>query len=458
MQDEYTFGSLTVVKKSSIKLLGLNLHFTKHGLSVEKHRKKRITEAAHATDLLLCLYRKHKGSRYIPIDTGKRFFETIIIPKITYAALIWAPFCTKKDLNRLDKGQYYILRKLSNQLYGSSFMVLLSLFSQTKLSSITLSVAASCFADIRFQPQFYLPMLETYDLRPPFLSMPRMIYNLLNEWEPPIPRDFQWSHNQLDFFVDGSVYPLKRRTACAVIANERESGNEVFSLGVKLGRYAAPLHAEIVAIILAIRIMSHTSNDMIFSDNPKAVRTMRAFSDADIIWCDRNNSGIIKADKLAKLTALSTSSELTLLPLPPARKHIRERLRPFEFRRLDEDYLKFIKSKSCGTTIRTLFPNFRKLRSLSYVKKPYIQFFHGHNRLNRYLFLTQKALSPICSLCISNAEESAIHVLFECPMYSIIREKHRIYSIDLPVTRVNGFIYDIMELRKRRLLSMHAQE
>ena len=87
-----------------------------------------------------------------------------------------------------------------------------------------------------------------------------------------------------------------------------------------------------------------------------------------------------------------------------------------------------------------------------------LQFLHGHNRLNRYFSLIQKKASPICKLCALDAEESVIHLLFDCPTYSSLRRQHGMPTLgdfsvrSFPVFMINDFIFAILALSKSLLL------
>lgn len=222
-------------------------------------------------------------------------------------------------------------------------------------------------------------------------------------------------------------------------------GTEI-NKSVPLGRFASVFQAEIYAIIACAEMAEHltsTGEMVIYSDSQAALKALGR---------DETTSAIVKECKEA-LKRLAERADLTLAWVPGhegnmgneqadelARKGAEESLVGPEPRLpIAHNITKGVISHSITAETNRRWRSSTGMRqSKIFIKgmdkkktsklmglsrenmRLVIEIITGHCRLNRHLTVIGVKTDPICPEC-TESEETSLHLLAECPMYSLIR-------------------------------------
>lgn len=435
-----TFCGLDLHMGDSIQVLGVKLD---KNLSFKIHLEHVVTKVAK---LYKSITRATRPTWGMNSEIVRLIYLAVVEPTVLYAAGVWAHVLSKK----------YAVKRLTSMTRRFAIAI-------TKAHRTTSTPASICLArilplDLRVQeshdlyinkrgkpiddlPGFYVEKrISPFDLPHPAYRNP---INFTLAYTQTDIRDCGISNSML--FTDGSK--IEGKTAGAV--SWWESNKEKKYSTFRLADHCSVFQAEQVAILKALELLQKPrtkfNNPIILSDSRSALEALRnpdncnpvvaetqqnltKLRDAGVnvkfIWIKAHEGipGNERADHLAKSAALTkkTSPVYDAVPISKSKLIIRENtIKQWQTR---------YSNTPTGAITRFFFPEvksaYKVLKTIE-MNNITAQLLTGHGAFKAYLFKFKLTDSPFCP-CDGSSDQTIVHVLDECSIFSALRTDYEI--------------------------------
>jgi ribonuclease HI len=453
-----TMGGVEIAMSRELKLLGLwiddKLTFNTHAGYI----------CRKALNIYGQLSRAAKISWGLQPEVVRTIYFAVVEPVVMYAASVWAPatkkWCVRKQLNAVQRGFAQKLCRAYRTVSLNSALVLSGLLPL----DLRIQEAAKLFEAKRGVP---LPVLADREIerRTAFTDAPHPAQQTTWQFECLVDEDEVSRENTQDIriFTDGSKIEDQVGASLSIWNKEVE----IKCQKLKLPSYCTVYQAELLAICKATEHIAQSRGGTfgIYSDSRSALETLVKNNSShplalqarrNLTACTSQNKSVElfwlkahvgiegneRADQLAKDAALKskTKPHYDRCPVSFVKRCIR-------MESLDEWNQRY-RSEDTGKVTRVFLPD--AVAAYGIVRKMGVdacitQALTGHGGLSEYLHRFKCKESPSC-ICDPEVEETALHVLVDCPATAIKRYN---IEIEMGIKISLNTIHEIMASRGR---------
>ena len=400
-------------------------------------------------------------------------YKTVILPTLTYGAIVWGPYLTNKQIKKIEPLQNLITKIYLGALKSTpkyAQNILCNLLSpENQIRSTSLQRAITLKAEGHWEQKQdtaknkkIVPIMQkidnllygilkgntSVDLTSPHLNINKKI-----DFHIPTRSNFKVTQNQdvIIGYTDGSKDEKGNTGFGFHIIDPREGSG--YSEHGKLNNENSVFQAETFAIDrLALHLLdkdTHNKNIIIYSDSQAAIRALDKTmikhttvktchenltkltdkgNKVTVSWIPghRGHDGNELADALAKMG--TESPKLFNHIKTPALTIKLLILRHYKKETLAEFYLKPKLSEECLKPMKAFLQHHKKItKEIQHLNKQdtaiLTKILTGHNNLNNHAYRAKLADSPKCDYCEDIEEnETAMHILLDCAAFTEERQ------------------------------------
>lgn len=428
-------GGIRVDMSPEIKILGLTID---NKLTFNTHVNNICKKA---TNIYKQLSKAAKVQWGLNPEVIRTMYTAVIEPVVMYAASAWAPAASKmgvqKSLNSIQRGFGQKIIKSYRTVSLNSALILarlLPLDIRVKEAALLFQIKRGLSSRFVGDREVETPTCHT--------DIPHPSENIQLEFKSVADCETmdQDDHQGQKIFTDGSKIDGKVGAAISVW---NENNTEIYLKKYKLDSYCTVYQAELLALSEASQqaLKGNTPFISIYCDSQSALKTVirhdslhpLAINTRQNIKKAREQNKIInlfwvkahigikgneRADELAKDAALKlkTKPSYDRCPVSFIKRQIR-------LESIGEWNHRYLEGNTASNT-KVFFPN--AITAYNIVHKidldpVIVQTITGHGGFSEYLFRFKCKESPVCP-CDSETNETALHVITECPIYGKERD------------------------------------